>query len=295
MAPPISPSLAASLQAFINNATAGDKSALPGAIPHIVDKTNKTLFHHAAGGSVPLNENTIFMFHSLSKIIGAIAFTQLVEAIITTLDDVSITSALLPELAAKKETRNKVADPYTTIFGAPLLWQPGSHTNNGKLTKTFLDVLLEVNIFLKLGFKKTGYEETYGGDITGREKSSDAFWPRSLKIPKGFQTKELARLLGILMNEGVDPVPRIHLPSPTSVKGICSPQLPLHIRIDSRRVLSPVQEIIEPGGLESANMDPEGSLGLGCGVQGEDRALADEKKGRDKGNVYWYGAANSEF
>jgi hypothetical protein len=42
-------------------------------------------------------------------------------------------------------------------------------------------------------------------------------------------------------------------------------------------------------------VDPEGSFGLGCGVQGAERVLADGSRGRGKGSVYWYGAANTEY
>lgn len=53
--------------------------------------------------------------------------------------------------------------------------------------------------------------------------------------------------------------------------------------------------MFEPVNLQEGHLDPEGSFGLGCAVQGADRKLKNEKLGRSKGSAYWFGAANTEF
>jgi hypothetical protein len=47
--------------------------------------------------------------------------------------------------------------------------------------------------------------------------------------------------------------------------------------------------------LQGTYLDPRGSFGLGCAVQGADRELEGGLKGRRKGTLYWYGAACTEF
>jgi CubicO group peptidase (beta-lactamase class C family) len=77
---------------------------------------------------------------------------------------------------------------------------------------------------------------------------------------------------------------------------ICRPQLPEALRNDSRCLLdSAAAPIIVPVDLSAPHLDPHGSFGLGCGVQGADRVLANGEKGRSEGSVYWYGATNVEF
>ncbi|KAF2035800.1 beta-lactamase family protein [Setomelanomma holmii] len=109
--------------------------------------------------------------------------------------------------------------------------------------------------------------------------------------------KDSTRLLSILLpqNAGRDPVTGRRMLSPKSVAEITSAQLPEHIRCDSRNVpASGASSIILPGLLEAAHIDPHGSFGLGCGVQGADRVLKNGQRGRSKRSVYWYGAANTE-
>ena len=50
-----------------------------------------------------------------------------------------------------------------------------------------------------------------------------------------------------------------------------------------------------PINLQDDHLDPAGSFGLGCAVQGVDRKLKNKRLGRRKGSAYWYGAANTEF
>lgn len=104
MSPTISSETAASLRAYIDTHTTGEKPVLPGAIVHVVDTKNETLFSHASSttSSVPLSSSTLFTIHSVTKIIGAIAFLQLVDRGLISLDDAEVIEILLPELAAKK-------------------------------------------------------------------------------------------------------------------------------------------------------------------------------------------------
>lgn len=200
-----------------------------------------------------------------------------------------------------------------------------------RVTKRSLAEYLQENIFNLLGLKSMGYEETYGGNVTSQPESKKIFWPRSFKQPDGtfvpldppvlekverdaawpegkYHTSPLgtglvssaadfAHLLTILSpsNNGVDPVTGHRLLSASSIREITSPQLPPHLRNDSRNVPSAIPGMIFPANLQAPNMDPEGSFGLGCGIQGEDRKLEDGKRGRSKGSVYWYSANNVEY
>ncbi|KAF2795825.1 beta-lactamase family protein [Melanomma pulvis-pyrius CBS 109.77] len=395
MAPLMTSDAAKRLEAYIDNATNKDSPTLPGAILHIVDAMNNTLFSHASGGTIPISSNSLSLIHSLTKIIGAIGLMQLVERRLASLDDTSIIAKVIPELSSGKvllgfevtadgknkwnfeaqktaitprmlmnhtngtghsyfnplmneymkegwEARNEVVDPHRTALESPLMWQPGAHTNYGqgfewlavlieRITKKSLAVYFQENIFGPLSLIRTGYEEQYGGDITTQAGNGNAFWPRSFKVPDGtfsdidprvletveretafpegkYHTyslgtglvstaSELARLLTILLpeNNGVDPVTKTRILTPSSVAEITSAQLPPALRNDSRVVLSAIPSMISPVDLESEHIDPEGSFGLGCGVQGKDRVLEGGAKGRSKGSVYWYGAANTEF
>jgi methyl acetate hydrolase len=395
MAPSLSTEAIKHLQEYIDNATNKSAPIVPGAILHIVDKENNTLFSHASGGSVPLSSDTLAIIYSCTKIIGAIAFMQLVERKIISLDDTTVIPKLLPELAAKKvllgfeddadgkrtpkyedrttvftprmlmnhtngtgheyfnpllkellkdnfEKRNEVADPYNTILDSPLLWQPGTHTNYGqgfdwlavlieRITNKSLATYLQDNIIGPLKLTRTGYEEQYGGDVTTRAGNEDAFWPRSFKQPDGtfitldgkvlekaeretafpdgtYHTyplgtglvstaSEYARLITILLpeNNGVDLVTGTRILEPSSVAEITSAQLPPHLRNDSRYVPSAFPGMVFAGDLEAEHMDPDGSFGFGCGIQGRDRVLKNGGKGRSKGSVYWYGAGNTDF
>ncbi|KAF2118112.1 beta-lactamase/transpeptidase-like protein, partial [Lophiotrema nucula] len=247
MAPSISPSAAAALRTYIDDATTGEPPRLPGAIVQIIDGKNNTLFSHASGGSILLSaEKSVFLLHSITKIVGTIAFMQLVDRGLATLDDPAIIEKHLLELWSKKvltgfegdgktpilvdrttditprmlmnhtngtghtffnplmnkylaegwETRNEVVDPHQTILDAPLMWQPGTHTNYGqgfdwlavlieRLSGQNLAAYFEQHIFGPLGLKTIGFEETYGGDVTSRPENAGNFWPRSFKQPDG--------------------------------------------------------------------------------------------------------------
>lgn len=78
------------------------------------------------------------------------------------------------------------------------------------------------------------------------------------------------------------------------MREITSPQLPEKIRNDCRNVSS-ASRILCLGHLQAEHVDPAGSFGLGCGVQGADRVLKSGKAGRSKDTVYWYGAANTDY
>jgi CubicO group peptidase (beta-lactamase class C family) len=110
--------------------------------------------------------------------------------------------------------------------------------------------------------------------------------------------RDYTHLLTLLLpqNLGRDPVSGHRLLSPESVKEISRPQLPESLRNNARRFTSSdAIPIILPIDLSTPSMDPEGSYGLGCGVQGADKMLDGGKKGRNKGSVYWYGAPNVDY
>jgi len=200
-----------------------------------------------------------------------------------------------------------------------------------RLTKMSLAEYLQENIFGPLGLGTMGFEPVYGGDVLSRKENEGKFWPRTLKLdsssvnmdttelerklredawPKGkyhagclgtgllSSAEDYARLLVILLpqNGGVDPATGYCLLSPDSVKEIMTPQLPNGIRNNSRSIpASGASPIVLPVALGAPHMDPNGSFGLACGVQGALRTLQDGKQGRREGTVYWYGAANTEF
>lgn len=197
-----------------------------------------------------------------------------------------------------------------------------------RVTKKSLADLLHEGIFGVLGLQRTGFEGQYGGGIAAGQESG--FWPRSAKTGEGFvaidpqvlekveredafpkgdvhvhplgsglvsSVADVARVLSILLpqNAGVDPVSGQRILSAEAVREITSPQLPEGIRNDTRNVPTAVPAHFYLGDLQSEHVDPEGSWGLGCGVQGQDRVLKEGKKGRSKGSVYWFGAANTQF
>jgi CubicO group peptidase (beta-lactamase class C family) len=203
-----------------------------------------------------------------------------------------------------------------------------------RLTKQSLASYLQTNIFDPLSLTSTGFEPAFGGTVLEQPTNKGRFWPRALRTPTGLITidapeperkvrddvypngtyhsgclgtglvssaSDYARLVTIFLpqNNGVDPVTGHRLLSPESVREITSPSLPEHIRNNTRCVQSSnAAPIVSPADLQAANMDPEGSWGLGCGVQGAQRVLdidGKAKKGRSKGSVYWYGATNCEF
>jgi len=82
--------------------------------------------------------------------------------------------------------------------------------------------------------------------------------------------------------------------SPESVAEIAKAQLPEHIRNNSRN-LPNAHFAFCPAPLQADHLDPEGSFSLGCAIQGEQRVLKDGRRGRSKGTIYWYGAANIDY
>jgi CubicO group peptidase (beta-lactamase class C family) len=200
-----------------------------------------------------------------------------------------------------------------------------------RISKQSLHSYLQTNIFDPLGLKEIGFEAAYGGDVISLPHNTGKFWPRKLRNGEDFITidppqpeilrrtdafpggnhhtgclgtglvasaRDYIHLVTILIpqNAGVDPISGHHILSAESVKEICSPQLPEPLRNDSRHLQnSEATPIIVPVDLSAPFFDPDGSFGLGCGVQGADRTTENGKRGRSKGSVYWYGATNVEF
>jgi CubicO group peptidase (beta-lactamase class C family) len=104
MTPSISESTANVLRAYIDKATSSSNASatIPGAILHIVDAQSNVIFSHGAGDLATPTADSISTIQSLSKMVGAIAFFQLVDRGLTSLDDPTIIPTHLPELAAKK-------------------------------------------------------------------------------------------------------------------------------------------------------------------------------------------------
>lgn len=384
------------LREYINKSTVGNNPNIPGAVFHIVDAQNNTIYSQGSNQSDNLSSQSIGIIHSLTKLVGAIAFLQLVDRGLITLDDPSGITKHLPELAAQKilvgptedqdgkkqwhfedrkgditprmllnhtyggghqffnaelhayfkdlgvaETTNEVTDSYATVLASPLLWQPGTRVNYGqgfdwiavlveRLSNQTLGDYLQDNIFIPLGLDSIGLEPNYGGDMLSRAGNNGKFWPRVMRLngntvtidaeepafatrddawPKGSyhfgrlgtglmsSAEDYARLMTILLpeNMGVDPISGHRLLSADAVTEIISPQLPDQIHNTERYVPSSgASPITLPILLSAPHMDPVGSFGLACGVQGSDRKLEGGKSGRRKGSAYWYGAANSE-
>jgi CubicO group peptidase (beta-lactamase class C family) len=397
MAPSITPTIATALKSHIDNATLGDDPTLPGAIVHVVDSRNNILFSHGSSSSRSLSKNTLSPIHSVSKLVGAIAFLQLVDRGLASLDDPQIIPTRLPELAAQKvllghevledgtkkwlfedrkgditprmllnhtwgggytwfnaelweylrdrhgwDEMHEATDPYGTLLGSTLLYQPGTKTNYGqglewlgvlveRITRQRLETYLQENIFKPLGLKEMGFMPHIGGDVLHRPENKGKFWPQVLRTPDGLvpmnpdeperivrddafplgdyhtgtiggglavSAEDHAHLLTIFLppNNGVDPVTGHRVLSASSVAEISTPCLPLHIRNNSRKVpTSGMMPINFPAALDAPHVDPEGSYGLACAVQGADRVLKSGARGRSKGTVYWYGLANAEF
>lgn len=384
------------LREYMNNSTLGDNPKVPGAVLHIVDAKNNTIFSHGSNQSNNISSKSIGIIHSLTKLVGAIALLQLVDRGLVDLDDPSSITKNLPELAAQRvlvgyikdqdgkkqwqledrqgditprmllnhtyggghqffnselyayfkdlgiaETTNEVTDSYGTVLASPLLWQPGTRVNYGqgldwiavlveRLSNQTLCDYLQETIFAPLDLDAIGFEPGYGGDILTRDGNKGRFWPRVMRLdgntitvdaeepalatrddawPKGtyhsahFGTglmssaEDYARLMTVLLpeNMGVDPKSGHRLLSADAVNEIISPQLPDHIDNTERYVpSSDASPIVLPILLSASHMDPAGSFGLACGLQGADRKLESGKSGRRKGSAYWFGAANSE-
>ena len=71
----------------------------PGAVVQVLDARGHDLFTHATPPHTP---KTLYSIFSLSKLIGSIAFLQLVDRGLASLDDPQLIEKWLPELAAKK-------------------------------------------------------------------------------------------------------------------------------------------------------------------------------------------------
>ncbi|CAE7001848.1 hypothetical protein P3342_001494 [Pyrenophora teres f. teres] len=200
-----------------------------------------------------------------------------------------------------------------------------------RISKQSLQDYLQEHIFDPLGLKEIGVEATYGGVAASLPHNAGKFLPRKLRNGDSFVTIDVAEpevikrvnafpggdyhtgclgtglvssvrdynhLLSILLpeNMGMDSVTGHRLLSAESVREITSPQLPEHIRDDSRSIpTANATPIVLPADLSSPALDPKGSYGLGCGVQGADRVLKNGGRGRSKGSVYWYGAPNCEM
>lgn len=398
MAPSISNEVASALQTYIDNATIGTAPTIPGAVVHILDAKANTLFSYGSSSTTTVNSQSIGIIQSLTKIVGAIAFLQLVECGLASLDDPSIIQTHLPELAAKKvltgyttdakgnktwhfedrvgditprmllnhtyggghtymdtllfkyfqsrphidwATINEAADTYGTLLASPILYQPGTKTTYGqgldwiavlieRLTHTRLADHLQATIFTPLGLGSMGFEPAFGGTSLSLPGNEEKFWPRVVRSEEGYtaldpphpptlthphafpeggyhtgrlgtglvsSAADYARLLTILLpfNAGCDPITGIRILTPASVREITTSQLSPTLQHNSRNVMaSGATPIVLPAYIQSAHMDPQGSFGLGCGVQGMDRVLRDGGRGRGKGSVYWYGAANTE-
>lgn len=203
-----------------------------------------------------------------------------------------------------------------------------------RVTQTALPDLLEKHIFAPLGIADILYEPVYNASFEPPSipfwprtfKQPDLTFPvidplslTPSSIPHTAQNtfpntkahihplgtgllgspSSLARILTILLpqNAGVDPITKTRILSSSSVAAITMPTLAPHLRTNRRKVESSdaVPGMLETVDLEMSYLDPEGSFGLGCGIQGEKRVIRGGGKGRSKGSVYWYGAANSEF
>ena len=196
-----------------------------------------------------------------------------------------------------------------------------------RVTKRPLGEYLAENIFEPLGMKDTRFEPAFGGPPL----SSPPFWPRVLRNADGGYTTidpehtptilradafpagphhtgclgtglvstaaDYTRLLTIFLppNNGTLPLTQKQILTPQSVNKIMTPSLPPSLRTFRSIPTSTATPIIHSIDLSSPHIDPQGSYGLGCGVQGADRVLSDGRKGRSKGSVYWFGAANTEF
>jgi CubicO group peptidase (beta-lactamase class C family) len=400
--PTITSETVAALKQHINNATepTASNTALPAALVHIVDAKNNTLFSHGSSPAGPPTSESIAIIQSLTKIVGAVAYMQLVEQGLATLDDPATITTFLPELAAMKvltgytvdaqtgkkqwqleerkgditarmlldhtyggghtyfnqllldyvrdlgegvwEKSNEANDPYGVLLNSPLLWQPGTHTNYGqgldwvavlieRITKKSLADYLQENIFDPLGLKEIGFEPAFGGTVVSQPENTGKFWARKMRSADGFvtldtaepeiitrsdacpkgphhvgclgtglvaSTRDYTHLVSALLpqNKGVDPVTGYRIISAESVQEITKPQLPEELRNDSRSFpVSDATPIIVSIDLSAPNLDPEGSYGLGCGVQGAQRVLKDGRRGRSKGTAYWYGAPNCDM
>ncbi|CAI6282927.1 unnamed protein product [Periconia digitata] len=103
---PLSEPAKADLRTFIESYTSGPTPKLPGALVHIIDTSSNELFsygtHNSSIGRALSPTETVAVTFSVSKVIGAIAFLQLVDRGLVQLDDPRVIADKLPELARKK-------------------------------------------------------------------------------------------------------------------------------------------------------------------------------------------------
>lgn len=91
-----------------------------------------------------------------------------------------------------------------------------------------------------------------------------------------------------------EPVTGKRLLSAASVAEFSKVLHPEKIRHDSRNMPT-ANPVFLPYENQAKHVDPTGCFGLGSAIQGEDRVLQDGRRGRSKGTVYWYGAANIAY
>lgn len=91
-----------------------------------------------------------------------------------------------------------------------------------------------------------------------------------------------------------DPVSGSRILSASSAAEITKAQLPEHIRNDSRNLLT-AHPVILPSETQAKHIDPEGSFGFGCAIQGADRVLESGRRGRSQGTTWWSGLSNSAY
>ncbi|KAF2831029.1 beta-lactamase family protein [Ophiobolus disseminans] len=199
-----------------------------------------------------------------------------------------------------------------------------------RLTGQALASYLQENVFAPLGMSSTGFEPGFGGAVLEKPGKEDKFWPRVLRTSEGITTldalkpekkerddafptgayhtgrlgtglissaADYTRLLTLFLPEDTTTNTQTQpILTPSSLHEITFPSLPPSLRNSSRHIPnSGASPIILPTDLSAAHIDPAGSYGLGGGVQGADRILADGRKGRSMGSLYWYGAANTEY
>ncbi|KAF2869582.1 beta-lactamase/transpeptidase-like protein [Massariosphaeria phaeospora] len=148
MAPSLSAKAIAQLRTQINAAITGASPLFPGVILHVnemIRHDTNSLFTHASGNSsLPSNQlsaSTLTTVHSLTKIVGAIAFLQLVDRGAASLDDPSLVDTHLPELAVKKILTGSTPSPDGTADYAPHAHEPHLRRRHTYFNALLLDYL----------------------------------------------------------------------------------------------------------------------------------------------------------
>lgn len=197
-----------------------------------------------------------------------------------------------------------------------------------RITGESMEDVIRGGILHPLGIRKGGMKGEWGGN--GVSTSDGDFWAHSLKLGDGsfmqlpgwgesrvdsadawpggkthvqsvanglvLSPMDLARIYSVLLpqNAGVDPLSGTRVLSRESAAEVSRPSHDEAIR-DNSRDLPSANPVMVPYATQSEDVDPKGWFGLGAAVQGADRRLANGKRGRSKGSVYWHGAANAEF